>query len=188
MKIFFVGDACSGKTTILRRLKEEGYPVLLEEGWQAIPPEIEADKFQSFIWFTNYYYNREKLLGDKTIIIERPLLTHYPYAKAQFFSWKITEEQYQKEIAFLDTKIKKLPLDKDILVFHFICTNEKIRERLEARGRKQNKEQERYWDFMRQFTEEYFKRYRDHPINTDKETSDKVYTKIKYVLQITLSS
>jgi GTPase SAR1 family protein len=33
MKIFFVGDACSGKTTILRRLKEEGYPVLLEEGW-----------------------------------------------------------------------------------------------------------------------------------------------------------
>jgi len=186
MKVLFVGDACSGKTTVLKRLKEEGYPVILEEGWHTIPPEIEADKFQSFIWFTNYYFEREKNLAhegkDKPLLIERPLHTHYPYAKAQFFSGKITEEQYKQETAFLDTLAKQIPLDKETIVLHFVCTSEIMRARLEARGRKQNKEQEKYWDFMRQFTEEYFMKYNYYKIDTSLLTQEEAYNTVLTIL------
>ena len=192
MKILFVGDACSGKTTILRRLKEGGYPVILEEGWQTIPPEIEADKFQSFIWFTNYYFEREKNLAHeekyKAIFIERPFHTHYPYAKAQFFSGKITEEQYKQEIAFLDSLATQIPLNKETVVLHFVSDSETMRARLEARGRKQTKEQEKYWDFMRQFTEEYFTKYKYYKIDTTTLSLDETYREVKRILDPTLSS
>ena len=192
MKILFVGDACSGKTTILKRLKEDGYPVILEEGWQKIPLEIEADKFQSFIWFTNYYFEREKNLKhegkDKAILIERPLHTHYPYAKAQFFSGKITEEQYKQETAFLDSLATQIPLAEETTVLHFVCNSEIIRARLEARGRRQTKEQEKYWDLMRQFTEEYFAKYMYYKIDTTTLSLDEIHREAKRVLDSTLSS
>ena len=44
MKAVLIGDACSGKTTVLKLLHEKGYPVIFEEGWQNLPPEIEQDK------------------------------------------------------------------------------------------------------------------------------------------------
>ena len=186
MKILFVGDACSGKTTILKRLKEDGYPVILEEGWQTIPPEIEADKFQSFIWFTTYYYEREKNLAhegkNKPLLIERPLHTHYPYAKAQLFSGKITEAQYKEEIAFLDSLAQQIPLNEETIVLHFVSSSEIIRARLEARGRKQNKKQEKYWDLMRQFTEEYFEKCKYYKIDTSLLTQEEAYNKILALL------
>src|SRR3989344_5105263 len=96
-KIILVGDAASGKTTFLNGLSGQTglkLHIIKEEGWKKIPPKTEADKYQSNLWFTKYYYTIENRVNNKTnVVLERGLWFQYPFTIAQYKSGKITKLQ-----------------------------------------------------------------------------------------------
>ncbi|MBI4150218.1 deoxynucleoside kinase [Candidatus Woesearchaeota archaeon] len=183
MKVIIVGDACSGKTTILHMLQQNGYPVLLEEGWQLIPPKIEGNKLQSNLWFTRYYFNRERPFHNKDVILERCLHFQYPFTHAQFQAGKITMEQRDEALLLLDTLASAMPLEQDTVAIHLVCSSEHIWERLEARGRGQHTGQLWYWDSLRELTERYFStRCKYYQLDTTTRTPEAVYAEVAAIL------
>lgn len=157
MPIILLGDPCSGKTSTLQRLKELGYSVVLEEGWKQIPPDIEQDKFQSNLWFTNYFYHRDKHHWGKNTIFEYCLHYQYSFTNAQFQCEKINGKQKLEALALLTSLVKKLPLHRDDLVIHFTCSSALTNQRLAERGRQQSPSQDEYRRVLRQEIEAYFR-------------------------------
>ncbi len=75
-----------------------------------------------------------------------------------------------------------MPLQKDNLVLHFICNNSTIRERLEQRDRKQEKNKNIYWDALRKETQKYYKdKCKYYKIDTSNLSIDDI---IKIALKI----
>ncbi|MBI1970498.1 hypothetical protein HYS47_02020 [Candidatus Woesearchaeota archaeon] len=155
MTIILIGDSCSGKTVALQRLQELGYPIVMEEGWKLIPPEEEQDKYQSNIWFSNYFFNRDqpswrKKLFEKELIFESCLYFQYPFTHAQFQCGKISISQKNSILNLLGSLTNKLPLYPDDLVIHFICSPALTNQRLAERGRPQSPAQDKYRGILRQ--------------------------------------
>lgn len=188
MKIILVGDSCSGKTTILQMLQERGHPALLEEGWRLIPPEVERNKLQSNIWFTWYYFNRDRPFFEKNITLERCFHFQYPFTHAQFQTGKITVEERDEALRLLDTLGSALPLEENTIVIHLTCSPEQTWQRLQARGREQSPMQLAYWSLLRELTTRYFQpRSRYHLIDTTTKTPDEVCSEVLSILSQSMS-
>ena len=157
MKIIITGDSCSGKTTILRALQEKGYSVVFEQGLQFIPPEIERNKLQSNLWFSQYYHQRDSSLSSAHfVIMEYCLQFQYPFSRAQLLSGKITKKEYDQACSLIDQLAVDLPLTKNDLVIHLVCSSEQIIQRLQNRQQKDDSKQTAYRTFLRQATQDYF--------------------------------
>lgn len=183
MKVILVGDSCSGKTSVLRMLEERGFPVVFEEGWQLIPKDAERDKLKSNLWFTKYFFERERPFYGKNVILENCLHFQYPFTHAQHQAGKIILEQRDKALLLLDTLVTAIPLEPESMVIHLTCSSEQVCRRLETRGRLQEAGQVRYREILRDLTERYFQpRCRYHKIDTTSRGPDEVFSIVMEIL------
>ena len=180
MKAILIGDPCAGKSTIIEQLKKEGYPVAIEDGIKKIPPLIEAEKLNSNLWFMDYYFKRDFPLKNKKAIHERYLHFQFPFTNAQAKFGKITPKENTYLIERLQRLAEQLPLEKESIVIHMICSNEQIQARLTKRNL--HKKQDRYWDILRQETEDFFKpRTKYYKIDTTRLTKEEAYVEVKNI-------
>lgn len=150
MKIYLVGDAASGKTTFLENFSDPHFAIFPEEGHQQIPPLLEESKFYGYLWFYLYYYYRDRSIAtDKIPIIERGLSEDYALLEACYQTNKINSQERDIMRYIIDRMMADLSITHNDLVIHFICRNEIIRQRLEARGRRQGEEKDLYWNVYR---------------------------------------
>lgn len=188
MTIILVGDPCSGKSTVIQRLEKEGYAVAIEDGIKKIPLAVENDKMQAILWFTKYYFERDRTIENnkeenknKRIITERSVHFQYAHTNAQEKYGKITKEEKEYILKKIDEFAKQMPLEKETIVIQTICSNEQIQTRL--RERKLQKKQDRYWDILRHETEDFFKeRTKYYKINTTNLSTEEVYAEVKKIL------
>lgn len=165
---------------MLERLHNDGFEVIFENGWQQIPAAVEANKLQSNLWFTNYYYEREKCLAEQQdVILERCLEYQLPFTWAQLWAKKITlfeSEQAQRLVQLL---MSHVPVTGQTNIIHLVCAHDDIRQRLHERGVERDSSAAAYWDRLRDFTAEYFShRYPYIKIDTTGRSLDAVYTEV----------
>lgn len=185
MLYLFVGDPCSGKSSVLRRLRDEGHVVVLEHGWEQIRPEVELDKQASNVWFCDYYHARDKKIleqystSDCDLSFERILQYQYPFSKAQLRSGKISKEEYDGLVKYIDTLVRDVPL-RELTVFHFLSDYRLTQKRLAERGIYKDETQFVYWDMVREETRSYFEPLATayHVIDTVDRSLDEVYENV----------
>ncbi len=184
MTIILVGDPCSGKSTIIRSLEREGYAVAIEDGIKKIPLAVENDKMQAILWFTAYYFERDKsVLGkeSKKMITERSVHFQYAHVNAQAKYGKITKEEAEHILKEINKFATQLPLKPGTIVIQTVCSNDQIQTRLTERSL--HKKQDRYWNILRQETEDFFKsRTKYYKIDTTDLSTEKVYAEVKKIL------
>ncbi len=181
MNIMLVGDPCSGKSTIIKRLEKEGYLIAIEDGIKKIPLQIENDKMQAILWLIKYYFERDNENSHKTIITERGVQFQYPHTNAQAKYGKITKQEKEYILKKIDEFAKQMPLEKETIVIQTVCSNEQIQTRLTERNL--HKKQDKYWNLLREETEDYFKtRTKYYKIETTNLTIDEVYEEVKKIL------
>ena len=74
-----------------------------------------------------------------------------------------------------------MPLEKETIVIQTVCSNEQIQTRLTERNL--HKKQDKYWNLLREETEDYFKtRTKYYKIETTNLTIDEVYEEVKKIL------
>src|SRR3989338_4103200 len=150
MKIYLVGDSASGKTAFITAFSDQRFVLFPEEGRHSIPPLLEEKKFFGYLWFYLYYYNRDRAIStDKIPIIERGLSEDYALLEACEQTHKINAKEYDIMRYIIDIMMTDLPIEPNDLAVHFVCRNDIIRQRLEARNRPQGPEKERYWNIYR---------------------------------------
>ena len=155
MQVIVVGDSCSGKSSVLLWLQKQGLLTLPEEGWKQIPYIEESNKARSNIWFCNYFFDRDQQYRGRSVIKERCLQYQFPFTCAQELAGKITPVEREKIIEQLNYLDRQLPLERDSVVIHFVCSSELVYERLKVRIATMTR-QTPYWDILRQQTKEYF--------------------------------
>ncbi|MBI5072633.1 AAA family ATPase [Candidatus Woesearchaeota archaeon] len=185
MKVILVGDPCSGKSTVIKRLEKEGYAVAIEDGIKKIPLAVENDKIQAILWFTEYYFNRDKQSStnkDKKIIAERSVHFQYAHTSAQAKYGKIRNEEKEHILKRIDEFAKQLPLEKETIVIQTVCSNEQTQTRLQERSL--HKKQDRYWNILRQETEDFFKeKTKYYKVDTTILSTEEVYGEVKRILK-----
>ncbi|MBI2573059.1 hypothetical protein HYV86_04330 [Candidatus Woesearchaeota archaeon] len=154
-QVIIVGDACSGKSTVLRLLQQKGFRVLFEEGLPVIPPDVEQDKFLSNKWFIDYYRSREEGITVPTIL-EYALHFQYPFTVAQRRTGKITPGEEVMLISHLAHLTHTKPLTKDTIVFHLTLDNSIILSRLATKKLFKPASHVLYLDALREETQRYF--------------------------------
>ena len=180
MKTILIGDPCAGKSTIIEQLEKEKYCVAIEDGIKKIPPLIEAEKLNSNFWFMDYYFKRDFPLKNKKAVHERYLHFQFPFTNAQAKFGKITPKEHIYITERLQRLADQLPLEKESIVIHMICSNEQIQARLTKRNL--HKKQDRYWDILREETENFFKpRTKYYKIDTTPLSPQEVYAEVKKI-------
>ncbi len=176
-----VGDACSGKSTVMELLSAKGFNVVFEEGLPVIPFEVENDKFLSNKWFIDYYHKREKNIVISTIF-EYVLHFQYPFTIAQRKTGKITPGQEVMLVSYLSSLTT--PLDLSTLVFHFTLDNSTILSRLGEKKLFKPIGHTAYLDMLRSETQRYFSsRTRYFTIDVTSKTPQEVCEWVEEILK-----